>query len=67
VGADDPVTSCDVHVLVDKAAELVSSLRTEGRCGIQTRTALVNRIRDMSEILTGWPSWEACTILSLPM
>jgi hypothetical protein len=30
VGAENPVTSCDVHVLVEEAAEPVSSERADG-------------------------------------
>ena len=33
VGAENPVTSCDLHVLVDEAAEPVSSERPDGRAG----------------------------------
>ena len=32
VGAENPVTSCDLHVLVYEAAEPVSSQRPDGRC-----------------------------------
>jgi hypothetical protein len=33
VGAENPVTSCDVHVLVQQAAEPVASQRSDGRAG----------------------------------
>jgi hypothetical protein len=33
VGAENPVTSCDLHVLVEEAAEPDSSERVDGRPG----------------------------------
>jgi hypothetical protein len=33
VGAENCVTSCDLHVFVDEAAEAVSSLRLDGCVG----------------------------------
>ena len=33
VGAENPVTSCDLHVFVDEAAESVSSKDADGRPG----------------------------------
>src|SRR5215203_4132616 len=33
VGAENAVTSCDLHVLVYQAAESISSQRSERRCG----------------------------------
>jgi len=33
VGAENSVTSCDLHVLVQKATETVASQRTNSRCG----------------------------------
>ena len=33
VGAENPVTSCDLHVFVDEAAESVSSKDADGRTG----------------------------------
>jgi len=33
VGAENPVTACDLHVLVDEAAEPVSSQRPDGCSG----------------------------------
>jgi len=33
VGAENPVTSCDVHVLVEEAAEPVSSTDVDGCAG----------------------------------
>ena len=33
VGAENPVTSCDLHVFVDEAAESVSSKDADGRAG----------------------------------
>ena len=33
MGAENPVTSCDLHILVDEAAEPVSSQRPDGRSG----------------------------------
>ena len=40
VGADNSVTSCDLHVLVDEAAEPVSSERSDDRSGGLRGTAV---------------------------
>jgi hypothetical protein len=39
VGAENPVTSCDLHVFVDEAAESVSSKDADGRTGTWRGTA----------------------------
>ena len=39
VGAENPVMSCDLHVLVDEAAEPVSSQRPDGRSGARRSAA----------------------------
>ena len=33
MGAENSVTSCDLQILVNEAAEAVSSLRSDGRAG----------------------------------
>ena len=33
MGAENPVMSCDLHILVEEAAEPVSSERPDGRAG----------------------------------
>ena len=33
VGAENPVTSCDLHVFVDEATESISPERPDGRAG----------------------------------
>src|SRR3954449_988148 len=53
VGAENPVTSCDLHILVHEAAESISSLRPEccsgrwgsGACG---RLSMQRAVRAMS-------------------
>jgi len=40
VGAENPVTSCDLDVLVKEAAEPVSSERPDDDCGTWSTTAL---------------------------
>ena len=39
VGADNPVRSCDLHVLVNEAAESVSSQWSNGRAGVRGSVA----------------------------
>jgi hypothetical protein len=39
VGAENPVMSCDLHVLVEEAAEPVSSERPDDRSGGWSSTA----------------------------
>jgi len=63
VGAENPVTSCDLHILVQKASEPVSSQRPDGRAGGRGSAACGRELTERSvravgvvvlEVLVQW-------------
>ena len=58
VGAENPVTSCDLHVLVYEAAEPASSQRPNGRFGERGsgacgRTLMQRSVRPVRVVMLG--------------